>query len=247
MLLPVLGRRLVIVSDAHLGAVPEATEAALLRFLEAVPGLGDGLLVNGDLFDFWFAYRRAIPRAGFRVASALATLGRRLPVLLTGGNHDRWGDSFWDREAGLRFGADGLRFRLGDRDVFALHGDGVAEQRWSGRLLHRITRHPVTVAGFRALPADLGFWLVDRMSGRLADDSRDAAVLDRAAAAQRAWAETRLQDEPGLHLLVMGHTHRPCLAEPEPGRWYLNPGAWADGFRYAVATPGGATLHRFEG
>ena len=84
--------RLVIVSDAHLGSVPDRVEEAFLAFLDHVPALGDGLLVNGDLFDFWFAYRRVIPRAGIRVVARLAELARRLPVAMTGGNHDRWGD-----------------------------------------------------------------------------------------------------------------------------------------------------------
>ena len=44
----------------------------------------------------------------------------------------------------------------------------------------------------------------------------------------------------------MGHTHQPMLAEPSPGRMYLNPGAWFDGHRYAVATDSGAELCTFH-
>lgn len=241
-----VGQQLVIVGDSHLGSVPAEVEAAMLRFLEQVPQLGDALLINGDLFDFWFAWRRAIPRGGFRVASALLQLGKRIPVLMTGGNHDRWGDSFWERDANVRFGSEGLRFRLGSSDVFALHGDGIAEQHWSSRLMHRVTRHPVTIAAFRSLPPDLGFWLVDHLSGKLADSTRDGAVLDRAAQAQRAWAEARLTRDTSIGLLVMGHTHRVALSEPFPGRRYLNPGAWLDGLRYAVATETSVELRQFH-
>lgn len=240
-----LGHQLVIIADAHLGAVPSSVDEALLGFLDDVPRLGDCLLVNGDLFDFWFSYRRAIPRACFRVASALAGLRRRMPIAMTGGNHDRWGDSFWDREADIRFGAEGLRFQVGRLRVHALHGDGLLEQRWTGRLLHRVTRHPLTIGVFRSLPPDVGFWLVDRLSGRLADSSRDTSALEHAAAAQRAWAEARLREDSGLDLLIMGHTHRPCVSEPSPGRRYVNPGAWFDGMRYAVASEAGVRLHQY--
>jgi len=99
----VLGHALVVVSDAHLGVAPPAVEEALLEFLEAVPALGDCLLVNGDLFDFWFSYTRVIPRRGFHVAAALARLRNRVPVVMVGGNHDRWGGDFWTREVGVRF------------------------------------------------------------------------------------------------------------------------------------------------
>jgi len=43
----------------------------------------------------------------------------------------------------------------------------------------------------------------------------------------------------------MGHTHRAVVSDAGPGRQYLNPGAWFDGFRYAVATESGAELRRF--
>jgi len=42
----------VVVADAHLGQVPPAVAAAFHRFLDAVPDLGDALIINGDLFDF---------------------------------------------------------------------------------------------------------------------------------------------------------------------------------------------------
>ena len=54
--------RLVILADAHLGAAPADDEAAMLRFLDTVPREGDTLLLAGDIFDFWFSYRRLIPR-----------------------------------------------------------------------------------------------------------------------------------------------------------------------------------------
>lgn len=218
---------------------------AMEAFLDAVPRLGDCLLINGDLFDFWFAYRRAIPRRGLRIVTALARLRQTVPIVMTGGNHDRWGDSFWDEDLGIRFGSDGLRLTIGRIRVWALHGDGIAEQHWSARLMHRLTRSRAGLALYRQIPVDTAFRLVDRMSGRLADSTRDAAVLDRAAAAQRSWAEAQLAADPALGLVVMGHTHRPALTLPAPGQHYCNPGAWMDGLRYAVATDRDVELRQF--
>jgi UDP-2,3-diacylglucosamine hydrolase len=238
--------RLVIVGDAHLGAAPGDVEEAFLAFLDEVPSLGDGLLINGDLFAFWFAYRRAIPRQGIRALTRLAATARRVPVWMTGGNHDRWGDSFWDADLGIRFAADELTLPLGRGRVLAVHGDGVAEARWTGRLVHRVTRHPIVTGTYRFLHPDLGFWLVKRLSERLADTTRDADLLAGAATLQREWAERRLRGDTAITLLVMGHTHRPALEEPFPGRRYLNPGAWCDGLRYAVATDSTAELRQYR-
>lgn len=239
-----LGHSLVVVADAHLGVTPPAVEEALLAFLEAVPTMGDSLLVNGDLFDFWFSYSRVVPRRGFHVAAALARLARRLPVLMVGGNHDRWGGDFWERDLGLRFDPHRLDFRIGRASAAAIHGDGLTEPRWRATLLHRLINHPVTSGIYRLLHPELGLRLVDYLSPHLGDHTPDERRLAEAAVRQREWAEALLVRESGLDLVIMGHTHRPALLRTAAGA-YLNPGAWFDGFRYAVATEDGAELLRF--
>jgi UDP-2,3-diacylglucosamine hydrolase len=242
----VLGHALVVVSDAHLGVAPPAVEEALLAFLEAAPTLGDCLLVNGDLFDFWFSYARVIPRRGFHVASALARLRRRLPIVMVGGNHDRWGGDFWERDIGVRFDPHRVTFEIGRRKVAAIHGDGLTEPGLRARLLHRAINHPVTAVVYRAIHPGIGLRLVDYLSPRLGDHTPDPAQAAAAAARQVEWAARLLTEEPGLGLVVMGHTHQAAVTEPAPGRQYLNPGAWFDGFRYAVATETDAELRQFS-
>lgn len=240
-----LGHRLVVLADAHLGAVPARVEERLLAFLDHVPGVGDCLLVNGDLFDFWFSYRRVVPRQGFRAAAALAQLARRMPVVMTGGNHDRWGDDFWERDVGVRYAAREVRFEVGDRRVLAVHGDGLTEPGWAARTVHRVIGHPATARLYRALHPDFGIALVERAAPHLGDGRTDAATLDRARERQQAWAAEALRDD-ATDLVVMGHTHCAAVAEPLPGRFYLNPGAWFDEYRYAVVTAGAIELRHFE-
>ena len=245
--MPPIGHQLVILSDAHLGATPPPVEEALLAFLETVPSLGDSLLVNGDLFDFWFEYRRVIPRTGFMVAAALAALRRKVPIVMVGGNHDRWGGDFWRQDLRIEFHPLSTRLAVGARQVMAVHGDGLTEQHWSAAVMHRLTSNRLVVGAYRALHPAIGFWLADRMSHGLGNTTRDPSILDRAAVRQKIWAEQTLSDNPDLGLVVMGHTHRPALSEPVAGRQYLNPGAWLEGFRYAVATERGAELKQFQG
>lgn len=241
-----LGTQLVVVSDVHLGASPAATDLAFLDFLDQVPSLGDCLLINGDLFDFWFSYRRVIPRRNFAITAALAVLARRMPILMTGGNHDRWGDSFWERDAGIRYAADRVSFAAAGRSVTAVHGDGLTEVHRTSAIMHRITRHRLTSWLYRIIHPDLGIWLVDRMSRHLADSTRDPAVLDHAQEQQVAWARDHLQRHPDVGVLVMSHTHRTAAIEMFPGRWYLNPGAWVDGQHFAVVDGSGVTLHQYD-
>jgi UDP-2,3-diacylglucosamine hydrolase len=234
----------VIVSDAHLGT--STPPELFLRFLAAVPDLGGHLVVNGDLFDFWFEYRTVIPRRAFPVLSALAALTRAgIRLTVTGGNHDRWGGRFWRDELGAAFHPERAQVELAGWRCAVLHGDGMNETHRAARVLHAVTRWPATAAAFRWLHPDLGLRLVDALSGRLARQTRHGAALDRAAAAQATWARDFLAREPDVDVLVMGHTHRAVLEPVAPGRWYVNPGAWSEGSAYALLTEDGPGLRSF--
>ncbi|MDB4888693.1 MAG: Calcineurin-like phosphoesterase superfamily domain protein, partial [Gemmatimonadetes bacterium] len=46
-----------VISDVHLGHAPERVERSLLAFLRSLPGRAGSLLINGDLFEFWFEWK----------------------------------------------------------------------------------------------------------------------------------------------------------------------------------------------
>jgi len=239
--------RVLVVADAHLGQVPPAVESAFHRFLEAVPDLGEALLINGDLFDFWFEYGAVIPRRHFATVAKLHALrAKGVTITLVGGNHDRWGGDFLTKDLGIGFHGGEAEILVAGRRAFVAHGDGLTEQHWSAKLMHRVTRHPATVRVFRALHPDLGFWIAHRLSGTLADSTRDPAVLDRAARAQAQYAADLLRRRPDLGLVILAHTHRPALERLDGGRAYLNPGAFLDGGRYAVVTANNVELKTFH-
>jgi len=240
-------KAVVVVSDAHLSEGSGDTTAAFHRFLEAVPDLGDHLLVNGDLFEFWFTYRSVIPRAVFPTLAALARVrhaGVRLTV--TGGNHDRWGAGFWETELDAEFSRGPVELDLAGWASWVCHGDGIVELDSTGRFMHRFTAHPLTIRTFHMIHPDVAFWLVRRLSKHLANRRRDEAIVSRAAAAQAKYAKDLLEDRRELDLVVFGHTHRQALEPVGTNRWYVNPGAWIDDRRYAVISQEGPTLHQFS-
>jgi UDP-2,3-diacylglucosamine hydrolase len=235
--------RVLVVSDAHLGGVPKAVEAAFHAFLDDVPQAGDHLLINGDLFEFWFEYRSVIPRRAFPTLACLAAVRRRgVKLTVTGGNHDRWGRGFWQGELGAAFHPWEVVLELAGWRSLVAHGDGLAEQHMGARVLHAITRHPLTAGLFRWIHPDLGHGLVECFSGIVGSQTRDPAVIVRAAAAQEDWARRLLGSREDLDLVILGHTHRPSVVAVAERRWYVNPGAWMDGFHYAVITEQGPEL-----
>jgi UDP-2,3-diacylglucosamine hydrolase len=230
-----------IVSDIHLGAVPRETERAFRVFLDHVAREAGSLLVNGDLFDFWFEYRSVILREHYRVAAKLADVVEAgVPVSFVGGNHDAWVGSFLRDEIGMRLLEGPTEMDLGGRRALVAHGDGVGRGDYKYRALRRVIRHPASIAAFRSLHPDWGRRIVNLAS----TTEHKASSGDKASAGRASfieeWAEERIAAMPEIELVVAGHSHVPALREVRPGRFYVNAGDWIRSYTYVVLpTDGG--------
>ncbi|HET8655509.1 MAG TPA: UDP-2,3-diacylglucosamine diphosphatase [Longimicrobiaceae bacterium] len=220
-------RPFLIVSDVHLGAVPEETERAFRDFLAAAARESSGLLINGDLFDFWFEYHTVVPSRHYRVLAALAdVVDAGVPVWFVGGNHDAWGGDFLRREVGVEVVSGPLRMELAGRRALVAHGDGVGGGDLGYRALKRFIRHPVTVGAFRLLHPDWGAWIAGRASSTEEKERlQDPRAAGRAAYIRR-WAAEQIERDPSLDLVVAGHSHQPEVEEIAPGRFFVNSGDW---------------------
>lgn len=220
-------RPLLIVSDIHLGAVPDATERAFRAFLAHAGDTASGLLINGDLFDFWFEYRTVVPRAHYRVLAALRDLTEKgVKVWFVGGNHDAWGGSFLSEEVGVEVVHGPLVMDLAGRRTLVAHGDGVGSGDLKYRMMKACIRHPLIVGGFRQLHPDWGAWIAGKVSTTEAKaEYSDAAAAGRARYI-REWAVGEIESDPTLALVTAGHSHVPLVEEIRPGRYYANSGDW---------------------
>lgn len=239
-----------LVSDVHLGAVPPATEAAFRRWLLHVKESASRLVVNGDLFDFWFEYGTVIPGEHVRVLALLAELVEAgVPVLLMGGNHDWWGGDFLRKRIGVEFHQDPVRLRLAGRQVLLAHGDGLGRGDLGYRLLRWVLRGRVTRWLFRWVHPDVGAWAARTVSGTRDQVARGPRSRPgRRAAFLARWAASQLEDDPELEIVAMGHTHVPVVKETAPGRYYVNSGDWVGHRSYVVIAKSGAPeLREWEG
>lgn len=229
--------RTVVVSDAHLGAIPPQNERAFVDLLERVPEIGDELLVNGDLFDFWFEYRTTIPRGHLDVLAALRALVRGgMPVRFLGGNHDGWAGSFLRDDVGLELVEGPVVMPVGGRNAYVAHGDGLGGGDRGYGVLKRVIRSRLATFGFRAIHPDLGIPMAGLASSTEAHAARGPGYVSPRAATLAAHAAAILQERPEIDLVVFGHAHAPHLEEIEPGRFYLNAGDWIHNRSYAVVS-----------
>jgi UDP-2,3-diacylglucosamine hydrolase len=228
-----------IVSDTHLGAVSREREREFLRWLAHAGAAASQLIVNGDLFDFWFEYRSVIPRGHTRVLGALASLvDAGIPVSFIGGNHDWWGGSFLEEEIGLRIHRDPVSLELAGRRAFIGHGDGLGAGDLGYRVLKVVLRGRVTRWAFGWVHPDVGAWVAAHVSVTRDLEGKTTESQKRRAAHLEAWAREKLGSSPELDLIVLGHTHLPQILEVEPNRFYVNAGDWVNHRSYLVLAEG---------
>lgn len=232
-----------VLSDAHLGAAPAETERDLLSFLRALPGDAKSLVINGDLFDFWFEWRHAVPRAGVRVLGELARIRESgIPVLWVAGNHDCWGGEVLREDLGLDYHVGPWRGVAGGWDTLIEHGDGLrVNEDAPYRRLRAVLRHPLSVKAFRLLHPDVGTSVALRSS----HTSRNMRPRD-GGEGLRLVADQRLAAPAAPALLIFGHSHVTTL-ERLHGRAFANPGAWMDVPRFLRVVPEQVELCRWTG
>ncbi len=231
-----------VFSDAHLGVTPPTVERALLGFLEHVRDAAGSVIINGDLFDFWFEWRTVIPRSGFRVLAALSRITEvGIPVLWVAGNHDCWGGDVLTKDVGVRYHAGPWTGSIAGWQTRVDHGDGlrdVEDRRY--RLLRRVLRHPWSIRAFRWIHPDLG--------SRIALGSSHASRTYRArdgGEGLRQVAHRELRSMPDTDLLIYGHSHVALLERTESGV-YANAGTWMDDTTYLTIRDDAVRLHRWS-
>ncbi|MDQ2667237.1 MAG: UDP-2,3-diacylglucosamine diphosphatase [Gemmatimonadota bacterium] len=232
-----------VISDVHLGHAPEPIERALLSFLRSLPGRAGSLLINGDLFEFWFEWKTVVPRSGVRVLAALMDLrDAGIPMTMLAGNHDCWGGDFL-REAGVNFGFGPLDGVVGGWRAHVEHGDGLREKEDRGyRALRRVLRNRTAIRAFGSI---LHPDFASRLAMGSSHTSRTYTSRDQGRGL-RTVASSMLDENPSLELVVFGHSHVASL-ERLSGGVYGNAGSWLDRPTYLVATPSDISLRVWDG
>jgi UDP-2,3-diacylglucosamine hydrolase len=229
----------LVASDAHLGAAPPEQERAFLAWLDRAGASASWIVLNGDLFDFWFEYRTGTSRGHEMVLTALRRIvDAGVPVTLVGGNHDWWGGPYLRDEIGVEFLQEPVVRDMGGRLALLAHGDGLGRGDLGYRLLKKVLHGRATRWAFGNLPPAIGDRLAKGVSrtGHKWDVYAEGHLV-RSAALER-WAVDALRSREELELVVLGHTHVPLLKKVAPTKWYANTGDWVVHRSYLKLTRG---------
>jgi UDP-2,3-diacylglucosamine hydrolase len=237
---------LYLFSDAHLGSASEDKEnekiANIRRFFNIVKTDGDRLIILGDLFDFWFEYKHAIPKEHHETLVMLTELVQHgVKIDYVSGNHDFWMDDFFEKHIGLSVHRDSLNLEYDGQRLHVIHGDGLAPADWGYRILKRILRNRFNIWLYRKLPPDWAIPLAKAVSGssREYTSRRDHTF----APDYEKYAQEKLQS--GFNIVAIGHLHIPVQKELDGGI-YINTGDFIHHFTYARLADDRITLQSLE-
>lgn len=232
-----------VMSDAHLGFASDEIERAVITFFRHVATNAGSLIINGDLFEFWFEWKTVIPRRGFRAVAALAdVVDAGVPVTMIAGNHDCWGGDVLRRDVGVDYRFGPWVTDIAGWHAHIEHGDGlrpVEDRRY--RALRSVLRNPLAIRSFRWLHPDLATPLASHSS----NTSRTYSAGDGGRGLREA-AERIAHADSALDLIVLGHSHVATLETLRGGAAYGNPGSWLDAPTFLRITEDGVALRRWE-
>ena len=227
---------LYVFSDAHLGSASAEKEAEKVARIEALSELvradGDRLVILGDLFDFWFEYKHAVPKDHHHVLFLLHDLKQRgISIDYISGNHDFWMGDYFEKQIGITVHRDHLDMQYGGKRIHLTHGDGLARADRGYRVLKRILRNRFNIWLYRKLPPDWAIPLAKKVSGTSRDYTakRDPQFVEDYA----EYARGRLAD--GFDIVLIGHLHIPTMETYDNGV-YINTGDFITSFSYVKIT-----------
>lgn len=225
----------IFISDLHLGLQPadmeKKKENLLVKLLDEVASKGDRLFILGDLFDYWFEYRRVIQKGFLKTLAGLQTLSEKgVEIHYIIGNHDFLHDDFFEKEIGIKkvyqdpfsIDLDGKKFYLG-------HGDGLVKNDIGYLILKKILRSRILQWIYSLIHPDLGIWLASFTS----KTSRGYTKTKNYGEVDGMFEEAKRKINEGFDYVIFGHLHQRKFEKYNNGT-YINLGSWLDKPCYGI-------------
>jgi UDP-2,3-diacylglucosamine hydrolase len=233
-------KHIYFASDFHLG-VPSyekslEREKKIVSWLDHIAPTAQEIFLVGDIFDFWFEYKHAIPKGFVRLQGKIAELtDSGIPVHVFTGNHDMWIFDYLPKELGFILHREPVIREFNGKRFFIGHGDGLGPGDRGYKFLKRVFRNKFCQWAFARFHPNFGIWLANFSSrtSRGATGQTDEIFNG----AQNEWlylyCNEMLKKEHFDHF-VFGHRHMPLRFELQEQVFYTNLGDWLKYNTYAV-------------
>jgi UDP-2,3-diacylglucosamine hydrolase len=233
------GDKVYFVSDFHLGVDARLTsrerEKKIVKFLQSIRDDAHTVFLLGDLFDFWFEYKRVVPKGFVRLLGTLAELkDRGIVVEVFTGNHDMWMFDYFEKELGIPVHKQPIKKEFSGKTFYLGHGDGLGPGDHGYKMIKRIFRSPVCQWLFARLHPNFGIGLANFWSSQSRNQQTGQKHF---LGKENEWLYQFCNEEllkEKVDYFIFGHRHLPIdlLLDNNISR-YINLGDWIHHYSYA--------------
>lgn len=246
------GKKIYFLSDIHLGAPDhEASlqrEKRMVKFLDEIKNDAEIIFILGDLFDFWYEYKKVVPKGYVRILGKLAALtDSGITIYFFVGNHDMWMNGYFEKELNIDVFHDPKQFEFNGKQFLIGHGDGLGPGDHRYKFMKKIFRNKFSQSLFGMLHPSAGIGLADYFSrkSRAAAGDEEKHFLGEEKEWLIAFAKEELKKQH-IDFFVFGHRHLPIEYKLNDQSVYINLGDWIRYNSYAVFDRGAVSLKYYQ-
>ena len=221
-------------SDLHFGLESRekenSKELLFIEFLEKVKSEATELFILGDLFDYWFEYKRVIQKGYFRTFTSLKSItdaGIKVHYII--GNHDFMHRDFFEKEVGVELHHDIIDREINGKRFFLGHGDGLVKNDLGYKILKKVLRNKFLQRIYSIVHPDLGIYLASSSSRK----SRDYTSTKDYGQTDGLFETAKEKIDEGFDFVMFGHSHIRARREHNGGE-YINLGTWLNKPCYGI-------------
>lgn len=233
-------KKIFFLSDFHLGAPDAASsrvrEKKIIQFLDSIKTEASVLFILGDLFDFWYEYKKVVPKGFVRILGKLAELSDSgMTIHFFVGNHDMWMKNYFQKELNIPVYFEPTPFEFNGKKFLIGHGDGLGPGDHGYKFIKKIFRNKICQWLFGIFPPVIGMGIANYFSSksRAQTGQNEEVFLGEEKEWLIIYCKEVLQKEH-YDYFVFGHRHLPIHFNLPVNSLYVNLGDWIRYNSYAV-------------
>ena len=231
------GKKIYFASDFHLGSpTPDASrerEDKIVRWLDSIKESCHTLFIVGDIFDFWYEYKRAIPKGFVRFQAKIAEFtDAGIPVYFFTGNHDMWMFDYLEKEIGVKIIRQEVEIITEKHQFLIGHGDGLGPRDYAYKFFRSFFRNTICQWLFGIVHPNFGIWVATSWSNssRKNGNSEEDIFLG-----DDEWILQHCKEQESIKhhdFYVYGHRHLVIDTPVSKDARYINLGEWYSACRF---------------
>ncbi|PHS52833.1 MAG: UDP-2,3-diacylglucosamine hydrolase [Lutibacter sp.] len=231
-------KKIYFASDQHFGAptveLSKIREQKFINWLDTIKNSAEVIFLLGDLFDFWFEYKKVVPKGFVRVLGKLAELrDSGIQIHFFVGNHDLWMRDYFENELNIPVYRKPKEFSFNNKTFLIGHGDGLGPGDKGYKRMKKVFTNPIAKWVFRWLHPDIGIRLAQYISlkNKLISGEEDVKYLGEDNEWLVQYCKKKLTEKQ-YDYFVFGHRHLPLEIPITENSMYINTGDWITHFTY---------------